>query len=375
MGDPVDADGSLVGVFIVELPPDWWLPEGYSLQPSGGPQVPLSVTDPLGQNRSIYPIAGYRPSQPRVDSIANVIERELGPLQAGFSPQTRHQLGMDRPDLLGATNRTIMLPVEAVVALFDLANYGIMATIAAGTQGMAQAGWMSETDAGKLRRDLYLLTLVAAVETGRNPRSLVRRSEEASLRVATMARMQAMAAAPVVFVRILKESRRAFGIVCEMMADETGSIIIPGSLGSGLPSWLREGRAFNRERARFYEFNEIYVVDKTGWSWTGYWILDSYQLSASDYGLAAGAVSRKRTQLWQVKVESAVSDIREASLKYRPGTRFADVPSTPEPLRGKTITGQLFLEVPVQDSEIPAEILAAARQYKVQIRDVTGKIY
>jgi len=374
MGDHVDADGSLVGVFMVELPPDWWLPEGYSLQPSGGPQVPLSVTDPLGQSRSIYPIAGYRPSQPRVDSIANVIERELGPLQAGFSPQTRHQLGMDRPDLAGAVNRTLWMPFDAVVAVLDLANYGIMATIAAGTQGMAQAGWMSETDAGKLRRDLYLLTLVAAVETGRNPRSLVRRSEEASSRVATMARMQAIAATPVVFVRILKESRRAFGIVCEMMADETGSIIIPGSLGSGFPSWLRKGRAFNRERAQFYQFNEIYVVDKTGWSWTGYFILDSYGPLPST-GLAAGPVSRKRTQLWQVKVESAVNDIREASLKYRPGTRFADVPSTPEPLRGKTITGQLFLEVPVQDREIPAEILAAAKQHKVQIRDVTGKIY
>ena len=210
MGDPVDGGDSLVGVFMVELPPDWWLPEGYSLQPNG-PQVPLSVTDPFGRDRQIYATAGFRPSQERVDSIAEVIERELGPLQLGLSPETRHQLGTDRPDLLGAVNRTIMMPVEAAVALLDLASYGIRATIVAGTQGMAQAGWMSQTDAARLRRDLNLMAIVAAAETGR-PTRLMTTSQEAAARVATMARAQAIvAAAPVMLVRVARTAGEQFG--------------------------------------------------------------------------------------------------------------------------------------------------------------------
>jgi hypothetical protein len=205
MGASVDATDSLIGVLMVELPPDWWLPEGYSLQ-SNGPQVvlPLEVTDPLGQNRQIYATAGFRPSQARVDSIAEVIEEELGPLQAGFSPETKHQLGMDRPDLLGFINSTIMMPVEAVVAVFDLANYGISATIVAGTQGMAQAGWMNQSDARRLRRDLNLLAIVAAAETGRGPARLPTRVKTSALRVAAIARAKAAVAAPALLVRIVR---------------------------------------------------------------------------------------------------------------------------------------------------------------------------
>jgi hypothetical protein len=375
MGDSANATDSQIGVLMVELPPDWWLPEGYSLEPKG-PQVllPLSVTDPLGQDRQIYTNAGFRPSQERIDSIAEAIEDELGPLQAGFSPETKHQLGMDRPDLLGFINSTIMMPVEAVVALFDLATYGISATIIAGTQGMAQAGWMSQSDARRLRRDLNLLAIVVAAETGRGPARPPTRVQTSALRVAAMARAKAAAAVPALLVRIVRTAPeqlgRAFAIIDDIVA--TAAVPTPGT--GGLPAWLarlRAGRAFDAERAGFYAFNQIYVVKAKG---RGYWILDSYGPLPST-GLAGGPASRKFTQLASIELESALRCLNEAHAKYKPGTRFADVPSTPGVLRGQTIAGQLFLEVPRQDLPVPAEILAAARRLNIQIRDVTGRIY
>jgi hypothetical protein len=107
---------------------------------------------------------------------------------------------------------------------------------------------------------------------------------------------------------------------------------------------------------------------------TGYWILDSYG-PLPGTGLAEGPVSRKFTQLASIELESALRCLNEARAKYKPGARFADVPSTPDRLRGQTIAGQLFLEVPRQDLPVPAEILAAARRLNIQIRDVTGRIY
>jgi hypothetical protein len=365
MGDPVDGGDSLVGVFMVELPPGWWLPEGYSLQPNG-PQVPLSVTDPFGQDRQIYATAGFRPSQERVDSIAEVIERELGPLQLGLSPETRQQLGTDRPDLLGAVNRTIMMPVEAAVALLDLASYGIRATIVAGTQGMAQAGWMSQTDAARLRRDLNLLALVVAAETGR-PTRLMTTSQEAAVRVATMARGQAIVAAPVMLVRVVRTAGeqlgRGFMIVGDMAA--TSPQFLPVRIRFEERLRLIRGRRFNAAQSVRYQYNELYVRKATG---RGYWILDSY-------APAQGPVSRKFTQLAKVELDSALKVLSEAYDKYKPGTVIASVRSTPLALRGQQITGQLFLEVPIQTLPIPPQILAHARKLNIQIRDVTGRIY
>jgi len=354
---------------MVELPPDWWLPEGYSLEPKG-PQVllPLSVTDPLGQDRQIYANAGFRPSQERVDSIAEVIERELGPLQLGLSPETRHQLGTDRPDLLGAVNRTIMMPVEAAVALLDLASYGIRATIVAGTQGMAQAGWMSQTDAARLRRDLNLMAIVAAAETGR-PTRLMTTSQEAAARVATMARAQAIvAAAPVMLVRVARTAGEQFGrgfMIVGDMATAGGPQFLPVRIRFEERLRLIRGRRFNAAQRVRYQYNELYVRKATG---KGYWILDSYEP-------AQGPVSRKFTQLAKVELDSALKVLSEAYDKYKPGTVIGSVRTTPPALRGQQITGQLVLEVPIQTLAIPPEILARARQLNIQIRDVTGRIY
>jgi hypothetical protein len=371
MNDSTDLAEKIVGVFTVELPPDWWVPKGYSLQnTSNEPQVPFYVVDPFGKERAIFAVDGFHPSEQRVASIAEVIESELGPMQLGFSPETRHQLGMDRTDpATMLVNRPFWTLVEGVVGLFDLANYGISATIIAGTQGMAKAGWMSETAAGSLRRDLNLGVLMAAVETGRSP-AVVERSNAAAARLAALARVKAAAAAPALLVR-MEPLGRAFTIVDAMVAFQVRNALQPQV---GVPAWLArlwaEGADFNRSRRFAYEFNELWVKKNQG---LGYWVLDSYGPRDPLWG--QGPVSRKISQLAEIQVKSAKDILREAHSKYRPGTIIADVPSTPAVLRGKTITGQLFLEVPVQTRAIPQEILDYARLLNIVIRDATGKIY
>ena len=75
--------------------------------------------------------------------------------------------------------------------------------------------------------------------------------------------------------------------------------------------------------------------------------------------------------------------IEELLDKYSAGTRIANVPSnrvggTNEGLNGDIgsgINGNLILEVPVQNGNIPAGVLQLANQRNVKIRDITGKIY
>ena len=108
-------------------------------------------------------------------------------------------------------------------------------------------------------------------------------------------------------------------------------------------------------------------------SGSGCWVLDSY--GPRDPARGAGPVSRKFTQLADVQLSSARAMLQEAHRKYRPGRTFADVPSRPLELQGQTIQGQLWLEVPIQTTPIPPDILATANQLGIRIRDVTGRVY
>ncbi len=54
---------------------------------------------------------------------------------------------------------------------------------------------------------------------------------------------------------------------------------------------------------------------------------------------------------------------------------IADVPSRPERLTDTVISGQLWLEVPVQTASIPNAILREAARLSIKIRDVSGKVY
>jgi hypothetical protein len=318
MADPTarDAgDGAFVGVFMVEQPAGWWLPPGYSLTPTGSTRV--LVTDPAGQAQIAYPIPGYRPTPERSDSIADVVERELGPVPTeGIGPKAREALGMNRNDLLGAVNRTIMAPVDLAAMLLDLANYGIDAGIVAGTAGAARAGWMTESSAGLLRRDLELLTVVVGAEAGRAPGAFTAEARAAQLRVATAARASVRMLPPVV-VRMDRAVGEPFARLMRVVDVVETDASVPGAQARKFDSWLvrvRAGQRFDRQQAIRYRFNQVYVVKDSG---NGYWILDSYGPQDAAHG--AGPVSRKFTQLAEIQPDSAAAMLREASRKYRPG--------------------------------------------------------
>jgi hypothetical protein len=142
-----------------------------------------------------------------------------------------------------------------------------------------------------------------------------------------------------------------------------------GLANASPPEWLRrlqEGNAFNRERAPFYEHNELYV-DKPGGD--GYFRVDSYDPFKGEI------VSRKYTQLGDVSEQTALRYLHELDAKYAPGTRIADVPSTDPMLRGRLLNGQMVLEVPPQQSAIPAEVLREADRLHIDLRDTSGHVY
>ena len=64
--------------------------------PARGGEVPLQATDPAGNACFVYAAPGYRPSQQQVDTVADVIERELGPLpRGGLDPGLYRFVGAD----------------------------------------------------------------------------------------------------------------------------------------------------------------------------------------------------------------------------------------------------------------------------------------
>ena len=143
--------------------------------------------------------------------------------------------------------------------------------------------------------------------------------------------------------------------------------------------------AFNKARAKFYPHNEVYLeapkkaINLPEGSPTKhqYVRLDSYNPHTGEI------VSRKCTQLSEVSEETAIRYLKELSDKYAPETKIADVPSNISGAnagifkenRGRTLHGQMILEVPVQKKSVPKSILEYARDNKIQIRDINGNVY
>ena len=125
------------------------------------------------------------------------------------------------------------------------------------------------------------------------------------------------------------------------------------------------GNLFNRLRKRNYPYNEVYVDKPAG---KGYYRLDSYDPKNGEI------ISRKATQLWAIREESAIAYILEIPRKYHSGASISKVP-TNGTLAGKQLEGQMILEIPIQQQPIPKRVLDAARQADVIIRDVNGRIY
>ena len=105
--------------------------------------------------------------------------------------------------------------------------------------------------------------------------------------------------------------------------------------------------------------------------------LDSYDPQKGEI------VSRKKTQLDEVSEETAIRYLKELKDKYAPGTIIADVPSNKTGVnreifknnKGNILDGQMILEVPVQEANIPPNVLEYAKKNDIIIRDVNGKIY
>ena len=180
-------------------------------------------------------------------------------------------------------------------------------------------------------------------------------------------------------------------VLRELDADEQALKEFVNSLKSNAKSeqaWfkrIREGIAFNKERAEFYPFNEVYLeAPKKGTKVAGdspakhkYVRLDSYDPQIGEI------VSRKKTQLYKVSDKTAIRYLKELKDKYAPGAIIADVPSNKtgsnkgifKVNNGKVLKGQMILEVPVQEEKISPKVLEYANDYNIKIRDIKGKSY
>ena len=143
--------------------------------------------------------------------------------------------------------------------------------------------------------------------------------------------------------------------------------------------------AFNKARAKFYPYNEVYLeapkkainLPEGAPTKHQYVRLDSYNPHTGEI------VSRKYTQLSEVSEETAIRYLKELSDKYAPGSVIADVPSNRTGLnkgifevnQGRDLKGQMILEVPVQKKSVRESILKYAREKKIQIRDINGNVY
>ena len=143
--------------------------------------------------------------------------------------------------------------------------------------------------------------------------------------------------------------------------------------------------AFNKARAKFYPFNEVYLeAPKKAINLSEgspikhqYVRLDSYNPHTGEI------VSRKYTQLSEVSEETAIRYLKELSDKYAPGSIIADVPSNRTGLnkgifevnQGRDLKGKMILEVPVQKKSVRESILKYARDNNIQIRDINGNVY
>ena len=143
--------------------------------------------------------------------------------------------------------------------------------------------------------------------------------------------------------------------------------------------------AFNKARAKFYPFKEVYLeapkkaINLPEGSPTKhqYVRLDSYNPHTGEI------VSRKYTQLSEVSEETAIRYLKELSEKYAPGTKIADVPSNISGTNagifkannGKVLDGQMILEVPVQKKPIPQNVINYADKLRIKIRNTNNKLY
>lgn len=141
------------------------------------------------------------------------------------------------------------------------------------------------------------------------------------------------------------------------------------SASEGLPNWLKArfeaGNEFNRVNRARYPYNEVEVVDAAGRKFR----VDSYD------PIAGEIVSRKYTQLGEIKPETGIGYLQELARKYPDGAVISNSPFNSRVLQGQRLMGDLILEVPAQKIPIPKEVLDYATKQGMVIRDVNGVIH
>ena len=140
-----------------------------------------------------------------------------------------------------------------------------------------------------------------------------------------------------------------------------------GKTSNGLPDWLKArfeaGNSFNKENRPRYPYNELEVYG------------DGKNYVVDSYIPGSEIVSRKFTQLASVKESTGIGYLNELQKKYPSGAIITDSPFNPKVLRGKTMTGNLNLEIPEQKGPILQSVIDYANNKGIIIRDVNGKEY
>ncbi|GIG29855.1 hypothetical protein [Cellulomonas marina] len=149
-----------------------------------------------------------------------------------------------------------------------------------------------------------------------------------------------------------------------------------------------EGSKFNWENYHRYEYREVLVEVRdaptpaqvaAGEPGT------AHRFRVDSYDPGEAIVSRKDTQLAEVKPSTARSYIDEVVRKYNPsnsGLRVLGTDSnaaqfgdrSPQ-IVGRPLRGQMTLEIPVQPGGVPQAVLDYADRWNVRIQDVTGRVY
>lgn len=126
---------------------------------------------------------------------------------------------------------------------------------------------------------------------------------------------------------------------------------------------VQKGREFNVKMSEKYQYNEIILENGKR--------LDSYVPRQE-------IISRKYTQLSEIKESTAKLYLNELVEKYAPETRIAEVTSNKTGNNagilsfGNELRGQMVLEVPVQNKPVPKSILDYASSKQIIIKDELG---
>ncbi|MCL2091744.1 MAG: hypothetical protein FWH11_11220 [Micrococcales bacterium] len=137
-----------------------------------------------------------------------------------------------------------------------------------------------------------------------------------------------------------------------------------------------DGSAFNWQNYSRYDVMELRVTRPDGGPLRA---LDSADLGGD-------LVSRKGTQLAEVSVGRARDVVNEVPRNYKPGADKITIADTQlnrlqlerfgyEDIIGRPLEGRMVLEVPVQNLQVPQEIIELATRQNVIIRDVLGHVY